>query len=465
MRFIKIYLPVLVSLFISYNSFAQTPFTCSTPTYFMTAQMGSDMEGVDSMRAYQLDPTTGQATRLSDDFYPGHGGVDGIGFNVTDNFIWGKKGYNGADTIVRIASDWTITKFGITGMPAVPFLSSFEYAGAINTSGVYYLQRADSTAPCTRIDLNPSSPTYLQLIDTLSLGLGVVFDWDFNPIDGNLYTVLPNRSLIRINPSNGSSINLGTISGAGVSNNSFPSQFFDGTGALYIIREDAFDFIDSAQANIYKIANVSTGNTVAQYVGNLGYDDYNNYQDATRCLSVALPLELLSFSLSDATWQGVLLNWTTRAEMNVDYFAVERSADGRTWGKIGKVQANGTDTKLISAYSFHDKEPLKGHNLYRLKMTDRDGTYTYSPVRSIGNTLPESTKIYPNPATNIVNIETAEGSRIAVYNMMGQCMNVPAKSNGSLSTLDVSALSVGQYIIRVIDNVSNSSSYRLTIVK
>jgi hypothetical protein len=65
----------------------------------------------------------------------------------------------------------------------------------------------------------------------------------------------------------------------------------------------------------------------------------------------------------------------------------------------------------------------------------------------------------------MVKVEASEGSKIAVYNMVGQRMAVQATGNGRLTTLDVSGLSAGNYTIQVLDNASGMSSHKLTIVK
>lgn len=67
-------------------------------------------------------------------------------------------------------------------------------------------------------------------------------------------------------------------------------------------------------------------------------------------------------------------------------------------------------------------------------------------------------RIYPNPATNILNIESEISiEKVTVYNILGQ--EVISKSpNAELVTLDVSSLQVGVYIVKTSINGNVSST-------
>ena len=67
-------------------------------------------------------------------------------------------------------------------------------------------------------------------------------------------------------------------------------------------------------------------------------------------------------------------------------------------------------------------------------------------------------RIYPNPATNLLNIESEISiEKVSVYNILGQ--EVISKSpNAELVTLDVSSLQVGVYIVKTSINGNVSST-------
>ncbi|MCB0517744.1 MAG: T9SS type A sorting domain-containing protein [Lewinellaceae bacterium] len=127
-----------------------------------------------------------------------------------------------------------------------------------------------------------------------------------------------------------------------------------------------------------------------------------------------LPVELVRFTGKEVDGKA-LLEWETASELNNEGFNVERSRDGRLWENIGFVAGNGTTT-TAQYYSFLDEKPLSPHvggceggcvNYYRLKQTDFDGNFEYSPVVSADLTNLQdlsNLRFFPNPATDAVTL-------------------------------------------------------------
>jgi hypothetical protein len=201
----------------------------------------------------------------------------------------------------------------------------------------------------------------------------------------------------------------------------------------------------------------------------------SNDNDTTSIFVSATPLPV-TLTAFTAVKQGStsMLNWNTASEMNNAGFEIERSANGSSFSKIGMVNSkavNGNSHENL-AYSYIDAKPMQGANFYRLRQVDHDGKSAYSKIELVtfGAAAIETVeaapaiKVYPNPATNTVNIEAPEGSKVSVYNMAGR-MEVRATGSGHLTTLDVSVLRAGNYTIHIIDNASGMSSHKLTIVR
>ncbi|GAA4359518.1 hypothetical protein GCM10023185_26170 [Hymenobacter saemangeumensis] len=111
-----------------------------------------------------------------------------------------------------------------------------------------------------------------------------------------------------------------------------------------------------------------------------------------------LPVELTRFTATPQA-QAVQLSWTTASEKNSAYFEVQRSADGRTFEAIGRVQAQG-NTTAPQAYALLDKKPLAGTSYYRLRAVDTDAAFAYSQVVTVRFTGVEAAPAvlaYPNP--------------------------------------------------------------------
>ncbi|PSK94302.1 T9SS type A sorting domain-containing protein [Taibaiella chishuiensis] len=169
--------------------------------------------------------------------------------------------------------------------------------------------------------------------------------------------------------------------------------------------------------------------------------------------SVPLSVSWLSFTAEKAG-DHALLNWATANETNNAGFEVERSADGKTFSKIGFVNtlavAGNSNEKL--AYSFTDSKPLNGDNHYRLKQTDRDGKASYSKTTrvSFGGGVTTSVALYPNPVSGAtVRVKGNNISNVAVYNMAGQQIAVPVTYGVTENVLNASGLASGSYTIRV----------------
>lgn len=117
-----------------------------------------------------------------------------------------------------------------------------------------------------------------------------------------------------------------------------------------------------------------------------------------------LPLQLLTFS-GHRKGSVNMLTWETAEEINTEKFIIQRSSDGKNYADAGIVNANNTDGHQ---YHFDDLYKENGKILYRLKMQDKDGKFTYSKVISLlgESTMENEVLVYPNPATNVVNIYT-----------------------------------------------------------
>ncbi len=120
-----------------------------------------------------------------------------------------------------------------------------------------------------------------------------------------------------------------------------------------------------------------------------------------------LPVELLEFKVYQIE-SAVVVTWKTATELNNDYFSIERSSDGMSYGSIGEVKGAG-NSNVVTEYEFVDEKPLNGITYYRLKQTDFDGlNETFRPV-SVEMKMGKEPQIsvYPNPFTgNQVHIKS-----------------------------------------------------------
>ena len=103
---------------------------------------------------------------------------------------------------------------------------------------------------------------------------------------------------------------------------------------------------------------------------------YNNFVD--NCTPITLPVRFNEFNLQREQ-TALVLNWQTVEEQNSLHYQVERSQNGYTFTTIATIPSKeGPD---VNTYSYRDQAPADGKNYYRLRQVDKDGSYTYSPVR------------------------------------------------------------------------------------
>ncbi|WP_031529186.1 T9SS type A sorting domain-containing protein [Dyadobacter crusticola] len=155
-----------------------------------------------------------------------------------------------------------------------------------------------------------------------------------------------------------------------------------------------------------------------------------NFTSVTAAQEGALPVTLVAFRahrMEGMTW----LNWQTSAEENSDFFEVQQSIDARKWNFLGKVSAS-RDSKELKDYSFQDAAPRSGRQYYRLKMTDADGSYAYSAIRSIDLGSVEIASVYPNPLTDKFTIAAAKNAvSLELTDVTGQhLLNLPKPVDG-----------------------------------
>jgi Secretion system C-terminal sorting domain len=182
----------------------------------------------------------------------------------------------------------------------------------------------------------------------------------------------------------------------------------------------------------------------------------NSFTDVKTACDALLPIELTSF-FATSKENRVNLHWQTTSEINNHYFEIGHSQNGLNFKSIGRKEGGGNSNALLD-YHFVHKDVSPGLHYYRLKQVDYDGKYSYSDIKSVevkgeGNDV----FIYPNPSTNIINVNGADGLNYTLYDVVGRQVNDGQISNNAIS---IDHLSTGMYYLH-LDSDSVKSVYKI----
>ncbi len=172
-----------------------------------------------------------------------------------------------------------------------------------------------------------------------------------------------------------------------------------------------------------------------------------------------MPIELLSFT-AELKNSIVELKWSTASETDNDYFTIERAIDLEHFEAIIEEDGAGT-TKELRKYKVIDASPLYGRSYYRLKQTDFDGKFSYSPLQVIDYEGPKYVTLtaYPNPlresdlTIRIEGLKEATVVPVQILNMQGQTVyeNLIDVKTPGIITAEIPAsyfMNSGLYIIK-----------------
>lgn len=155
-------------------------------------------------------------------------------------------------------------------------------------------------------------------------------------------------------------------------------------------------------------------------------DCFVDYTVQFDCGGNPLPLDFLAFDARLYKKNMGFLEWKVSGEQDVNYYEVEKSADGVGFKVIAKVDTDQEDAGTATRNHI-DSDLYIGNNYYRIKQILLDGRSVYSEIR----TLPYYTEsqpvvtIYPNPAVDHITFDcTTEESQVVTLWIMDNLSRV-----------------------------------------
>lgn len=249
------------------------------------------------------------------------------------------------------------------------------------------------------------------------------------------------------------------------------SGMFDNFGVLY----DAAGFNpaspltnalvasdDQSGTNFGFTYNFTTTGTYYLVVTSLKNNFTGSYT-VTQTPVVTVPVKLSSFTAEKRSGAGNLIKWTTEQELNIETYTVLHSVDGKNFKEqTGAVLGAGR-----SAYSFIHAIPAAGVNYYRLKITEKSNRAILSHIVNVNNKKgADFLKVFPNPATNYLYIETKTAqsgkAQVSILTAGGEKVFVKEYiiSNQPTLSVDVRKFAAGKYFVKtVINNQETISTF------
>ncbi|GAA3976408.1 T9SS type A sorting domain-containing protein [Hymenobacter antarcticus] len=168
-----------------------------------------------------------------------------------------------------------------------------------------------------------------------------------------------------------------------------------------------------------------------------------------------LPVTLLDFAARAEGSATVRLNWATAQELNNLGFVVERSLDARSFSAIGTVAGAGTSSTRHD-YQLLDAKLPGGVTLlyYRLRQNDLNGSFSFSPVRSVALVTPVAgfavypTQVPVGQASAYRYTGPAEPAILQVLDLLGRVVRTAQVDGRVQGSVPLAGLSSGSYLLR-----------------
>ena len=154
----------------------------------------------------------------------------------------------------------------------------------------------------------------------------------------------------------------------------------------------------------------------------------------------------------DYSWSSVFggagIDWAFSVCENLD--------DGVEFETLSIVEGAGT-SNITLYYEFTDEYPLPGISYYKLMQTDYDGTASFSDIISIERDENNLVSIYPNPATNYIdlrcNFNKNAKATIKIFNSFGQIVSTEIVKENT-TNIDISSFVSGVYFVKVVTDTN-----------
>jgi hypothetical protein len=189
----------------------------------------------------------------------------------------------------------------------------------------------------------------------------------------------------------------------------------------------------------------------AQFGGNASNGETIGFANATYFGNLPLSISFTNIKAQQITKSSATINWTIKDNNDVQYFEVEKLNAKNEFEKIGELNA---DNSLN--YSFIDNNATSEVNTYKVIAHFANGSFVTSEVVNTLNNFDTNNglQVTPNPANAEIHIiigDAFANNTIQIVDVTGKIV-MQANATAAVTTLDVSTLVKGMYVVRIINS-------------
>jgi hypothetical protein len=254
------------------------------------------------------------------------------------------------------------------------------------------------------------------------------------------------------------------VNGVPENNQRYPGNSFFGSGAILpngSTAEPNPNYVDyNGTAKEVIVTNLLP--SVRYHVAIIEFNDFGSsvmyqqpaYLRGEVIASIPLPLKLGDFKVYQQQ-NDVILDWQTLQEQNTAFFGIEVRQQNGTFTQIATVAAAGNSNRPKS-YRYYHYRPGTGNFQYRLRMVDKDGSFTYSPVFQIF--IKGGTQTKWHVQSDYIHLQLgytpSANTRVGVYTLDGSKVT-EQKINDRETRIFMGNQPKGIYIVSVLEKEGN----------
>lgn len=167
-------------------------------------------------------------------------------------------------------------------------------------------------------------------------------------------------------------------------------------------------------------------------------------------IATTLPVSLSNFQLK-RNQANILLSWQNKQEINSAAYELQKSIDGVEFKPIATVKSNNQING--SNYTYTDRAVTSNINYYRLKMIDKDGSFTYSKIlKDVVEDKSPNIHIYPNitkgEAVTVEFKNISSKAELKLIALTGQLINsYKLEGSNGMQKIETAHLTKGMYLV------------------